>query len=318
MRRWDGLVDGYIKECEARGLSSSVMLIRRYALERCGGWLKRRRPRVNLEVVTSDLLIAYLKTRSAFRSKSTVAGSVSHLRCFGEYLAAQAVWSVNPMRWIKGPKMDPRMHIPRRLGATQMNRIWEEAQKRKPDAARRMLVCLLALLYGTGLRRGELARLDLSAWERGEGVLRIDGRKTGCERKVPVGPGVWRCLEAYLPVRQAQLERAQRLDEAALLVNRRGQRLSGDAISRMVGQCAKRAGVPFVSLHQFRHACASDLLESGVRMPEVKAILGHAAIATTMRYVQVSGTARAEAIARHPINELLSEAAGAAERSLAV
>lgn len=133
-----------------------------------------------------------------------------------------------------------------------------------------------------------------------------------------MGAGVWRCLEAYLPVRQAQLERAQRLDEAALLVNRRGQRLSGDAISRLVGQCAKRAGIPFVSLHQFRHACASDLLESGVRMPEVKAILGHAAIATTMRYVQVSGTARAEAMAKHPINELLAEAASAAERSLAI
>jgi integrase/recombinase XerD len=318
MRRWDGLVDGYIKECETRGLSNTTMMTRRSALDRCGAWLKQRRPRVNLETVSSEQLVAYLKTRSAFRSKSTVAGCVSDLRCFGEYLVSQAIWSLNPMRWIKGPKMDPRMHIPRRLGHAQMSRIWEEADKRKPDSARRLLVCLLALLYGTGLRRGELSRLDLTAWDRAEGVLKIDGRKTGCERIAPVGAGVWRCLEAYLPVRQAQLERAQRLDEVALLINRRGWRLSGDAISRLVGQCAKRAGIPFVSLHQFRHACASDLLESGVRMPEVKAILGHAAIATTMRYVQVSGTARAEAMAKHPINELLAEVAGPAERSLAV
>ena len=65
---------------------------------------------------------------------------------------------------------------------------------------------VLALLYGTGLRRGELERLNVEAFDRIEGTLRIDGRKTGRERCVPLPEMVRRCLEAYLPHRHNQLE----------------------------------------------------------------------------------------------------------------
>jgi hypothetical protein len=80
MRRWDGLLDGYMKECETRGLAASTVHTRRGQLEWCGVWLKRRRPKVNLEQIDSDLLIRYLRTRAVFRSKSTVAAAVSTLR----------------------------------------------------------------------------------------------------------------------------------------------------------------------------------------------------------------------------------------------
>ena len=69
-----------------------------------------------------------------------------------------------------------------------------------------------------GLRRGELERLDIDAFDRTEGTLRIDGRKTGHERCVPLPEMVLRCLEAYLPRRHNQLEQLGRLGEEALLV----------------------------------------------------------------------------------------------------
>jgi site-specific recombinase XerD len=58
-------------------------------------------------------------------------------------------------------------------------------------------------------------------------------------------------------------------------------------------------------LHQFRHSCASDLLEAGVRLHEVQRILGHQAISTTIRYVHIADPQRREAISRHPINDWL-------------
>ena len=91
--------------------------------------------------------------------------------------------------------------------------------------------------------------------------------------------------------------------------------MSPDAISGLVVRCAKAAGIPFVSLHQFRHSCAADLLEAGATMPEVKAMLGHAVIATTMRYSAVSGDERAKAVAKHPVNDFLRAVAAADERA---
>jgi integrase/recombinase XerD len=129
---------------------------------------------------------------------------------------------------------------------------------------------VLAMLYGTGLRRGELERLNLDSFDCREGTMRIDGRKTGLERCIPLPEMVLRCLDAYLPHRHNQLERAGLLGEQALLISRRGCRLTGHAVSNGIRVISRRAGVSIHSLHQFRHTCASDLLEAVPR-----AILGH-------------------------------------------
>ena len=299
-------------------MAEITVYARRQELSRFGVWLKHCRPKVNLEQVDSELLIEHLRRRSHFRSKATMARAVSVLRGLGEYLVGQGVWTKNPMRWIRGPKLDARMRLPRRIGKADMEHLWQAAEERKPAAVRALTRCALAVLYGTGLRRGELERLDLADWDRENGVLTVDGRKTGQERKTPVGAGVWRCVEAYLPVRHNRLEAARRLDEPAFLIDRRGRRMKAVSISRAIRCCAKAAGIPFVSLHQFRHSCASDLLEAGATMPEVTAILGHATMGTTMRYVAVSGEERAEAVKKHPINEFLRTEPEAEERRAAI
>jgi site-specific recombinase XerD len=140
--------------------------------------------------------------------------------------------------------------------------------------------------------------------------LRIDGRKTGRERCVPVPAIVGQCLDAYLPQRHNWLEHLGQLAQPALLVGREGTRLTGTAISMAIHRLARMSGIPLRSLHQFRHSCASDLLEAGVGLPDVQQILGHQLIATTVRYVHIADPERRAAMARHPINAwLLTEAA---------
>ena len=318
MRRWDGLVDGYIKECETRGLQGSTIKGMVYELERCGRWLKRCRPRIDLEQIDSVQFVEYFKTRTAFRARCTVYRSVGIVRGFGEYLSRQGVWLNNPVRWIKGPKMDPRMCLPRRIDSGVMKRLWDGVEQMTSDSKRSVLRCVLAILYGTGIRRGELERLNVKDWDREAGVLKIDGHKTGQERTVPVGPGVWRCLEAYWPHRQDRLDRNGRLEESALMINTEGHRLSGDAISLMIQRCARKAGLSRITLHQFRHSCASDLLDSGVTLPEVQKLLGHAVIETTMRYTHISCGERAIAIQKHPINDFLKPADSTEERKAVI
>ena len=307
MRRWDGLVGKYSRECETRGLMQSTIEGRVRELERFGSWLKRRKPRPSLEQVDSDTVIGYIRARTAFHSKSTVCHVVTALRGMGGFLVQEGIWLKDPLRWIRGPKLDIRARLPRRIGREHLTRIWDAAQQGRYVYMRYQLVCILAILYATGLRRGELERLNVGDWDREQGILKIDGRKTGRPRHVPLGEGVWRCIEAYLPHRHNLLEKTGRLEEPALLVNKFGERLKGESIGVLVHRLSRNAGVPLVSLHQFRHSCASDLLEGGASLCEVQKILGHAAIESTMRYVDITDPERAAAMQRHPINELLSE-----------
>jgi len=307
MRRWDGLVDKYLAECRSRDLAEATIAKRERELARFGGWLKRRRPRVRLEDVDSELVVRYISARAVFRSRATVAGIVSDLRCMGEFLVREGIWLSSPLRWMRGPKLDPRQRLPKRLGSGQLDRIWSGARNRPQQYARHQALCVLAILYGTGLRRGELHRLDVEDWDRENGVLEIDGRKTGRVRRIAVGAGVWRSIEAYLPHRHNLLEKTHRLEEQALLLNRAGKRMSASAISNLVRNLSESVGVHGVTLHQFRHSCASHLVEAGATLPQVQRVLGHAVIESTVRYVAISDPARGEAMKMHPINEFLAD-----------
>ena len=310
MRRWDTLVDAYIEEYTARGLAKSYVETTRRELERWGAWLKRRRPRPKLEEIPADLHVRYIQERTAFRAKATVYGVLSKMRCFGEFLVAGGVWTDNPLKWLQGPKLTPYHRMPRRLDGKDMKALWSAAATSREYYKRHLGITVLSILYGTGLRRGELARLDVADWNRGDGTLRIDGQKTGVERSVPVPRIVYHCIENYLPHRQNHLIKKGRIEEPALLIGRQGDRLKASMVSLMVRNFARRAEVKIHSLTQFRHTCASDLLASGAALPEVQRILGHSSVSTTMRYLDIADPERIEAIARHPLNDfLITEAA---------
>ncbi len=212
MKRFDGLLEKYVAQLRTRGLAAETIAYRERELQRFGTWLKGRKPRPALEEVESEHLVRYVEARSAFHSRSTVASIVSTLRSMGEFLVGEAVWRSNPMRWMRGPKMHLHRPLPRRIDKAHQQALWAAAEGLRQKHARYQAVCVLAILYGTGLRRGELERLELQHWDREASVLRVDGKKTGVQRVVPVGEGVWRCIEAYLPHRHNRLEATGRLE----------------------------------------------------------------------------------------------------------
>jgi len=306
------LLDSYMEEYRARGVCQETVAFTEARLERWGRWLKRRRPRVGIENIGVELVTSYVASRTSFRAKSTVYSTLSTMRGFGDYLVRQGLWKINPLRWMKGPKVSAYSRLPRRIDHAHMESLWREAANRHGEYSSHLWVTVLALLYGTGLRRGELERLKVDAFDRAEGLLRIDGRKTGHERCVPLPEMVLRCLEAYLPLRHNQLEKTGRCGESTLLVSREGRPITGSAISNGVHTIAQRAQVPIHSLHEFRHTCASDLLEAGVHLAQVQHILGHSVISTTVRYVHIADPQRRAAIELHPINDWLSRQRGIA------
>lgn len=303
----DGLKSRYLRYCEMRGLAETTVYMRGLEIDKFYGWISRQRPFIKLEDMKGEEMISYIKSRSVFRSKVTVYGVVSRLRDFGEYLLRKGLWVENPLRWIKGPHIDPNRKLPSGIGKKDQEKIWKEVLRLRDEYERLMWLTILSLLYGIGIRRGELERLKCDDWDREKGLLRIDGRKTGCERMVPLPEITWRCLESYLPARYNILERMKRTDEKMLLISSRGTVLKGEHISKRLKRITKRAGVPGITLHRFRHTCATDLLGEGIGLCQIQHILGHKEIANTFRYSHVGDPERINAMAKHPVNRILCE-----------
>jgi len=103
------------------------------------------------------------------------------------------------------------------------------------------------------------------------------------------------------------LESVGRTDEPALFVNKFGARLNQHAITNGFQTLVRRSGQARMTLHQFRHSCASDLLENGVHLAEVQKLLGHQSIQTTVRYLHIADPHLHASVARHPINAMLRQ-----------
>jgi integrase/recombinase XerD len=255
-----------------------------------------------LEEVTAEHVTQYLASFGKFRAKATQYGMMSRMRQIGDFLVEEHVWRENPLCWMRGPRLDRRHRLPRRISDSTLTKIWEAAAQSRETFYRHLWVAVLGVLYGGGLRRGEVVALNLSDWEVESGTLLVYGKKTQRERRVPLPDLCRQCMDAYLPRRQNVLAKTSS-DEQALFINGRGRRLSKAAVSRGIGRLAEAAGEK-VTLHQFRHTCASELLASGTRLPHVQKLLGHRTLQTTMQYLYIADPELHRAIALHPINDL--------------
>lgn len=303
MKRWDRLADSFLDVYAARGLAEGTIRSMRREWDRWGCWLKSRRPRPKLEEVSLKHITEYLGSYARFRAKSTQYGMMSRMRRIGDFLVEEGIWRENPLRWMKGPRLDRRHRLPRRINDSTLAKIWEAAAQSRETFYRHLWVAALGVLYGGGLRRGEVIGLDLSDWDAEAGTLLVYGKKTGQDRRVPLPDLCRQCLEAYLPRRQNILAKSSTDSEPALFVSGQGQRLSKGALSRGIGRIARAAGEK-VTLHQFRHTCASQLVGAGFGLPYVQKLLGHRTLQTTMRYHHVADRELHRAIAQHPVNDL--------------
>ncbi|HEY76683.1 MAG TPA: tyrosine-type recombinase/integrase [Thermoflexia bacterium] len=147
---------------------------------------------------------------------------------------------------------------------------------------KRRNVAIIALLARAGLRVGEVVALDVEDVELNErsGWVLVRRGKGLKERHVPLSKEARKALGAYLEKRPWWTE------EAALFVTRTGQRMDVRAVQRMVEAATQRAGIAKrVTPHVLRHTFATRFLRRGGDLATLQAILGHANLATTARYL---------------------------------
>jgi integrase/recombinase XerC len=159
-------------------------------------------------------------------------------------------------------------------------------------AAQPMLVardlCIVELLYGSGLRVGELVGLDAKPGSGGwidasQSCVHVIG-KGSKRRNVPIGAAALQAVDRWLALRVGWA----RDDEVALLVSTRGTRISASQVRSQLRSRAVRAGLPtHVHPHMLRHSFATHLLQSSGDLRAVQELLGHANITTTQVYTKL-------------------------------
>jgi integrase/recombinase XerC len=236
------------------------------------------------------------------RSGRGIALILSGWRGFYTWLGREGLVKGNPVVDVRAPKQ-PKP-LPKALGVDDAVQFadfsdddadpWLEAR----DAA------MVELLYGCGLRVGELVGLDVQASAQARGWVDLDAGeahvlgKGSKRRTVPVGAKAIEALRHWLAVRALGAHAQQ----AALFPGKHGGRLSGPAVWQRLKRRSLRAGLATpVHPHMLRHSFASHVLQSSGDLRAVQELLGHANIGTTQVYTRLDFQHLAKAYdAAHP------------------
>jgi integrase/recombinase XerD len=245
-----------------------------------------------LTSATREHVRRHLEALSAASLKaSSQARKLSALRRFYGFLYSDGIRSDDPTGAIAAPRLS--RPLPKILSAEEALRLVETARETaedSPEAAR--LLCIVEMLYASGLRVSELVALPMSATRGSQAFMHVRG-KGGRERLAPMGEVARQALDSYLAVRDEFLPRG-RLAVAAsrYLFPSRGREahLTRRRCHQMLKALALRAGIDpdRLSPHVLRHAFATHLVEGGADLRSVQTLLGHADIATTQIYTHVA------------------------------
>jgi integrase/recombinase XerC len=244
---------------------------------------------------------------SGGRSGRGIALILSGWRGFYVWLGRQGLVSSNPVQDVRAPKV--AKPLPKALSVDDAVQLAE--YHAAPDVLDPWLECrdaaLVELLYGCGLRVGELVGLDVQAGTQAKGWIDFEGGeahvlgKGSKRRSVPVGGKALEAMQAWVAVRDQGLTSAT-AEQTAMFIGRNGTRLTAQAVWQRLRQRSLKAGLSTpVHPHMLRHSFASHVLQSSQDLRGVQELLGHANITTTQVYTRLDFQHLAQAYdAAHP------------------
>jgi integrase/recombinase XerC len=216
-------------------------------------------------------------------ARTTIARKASCLRTFYRFAVRRKLRADNPAALVAAPKR--ARTLPQIIKNSQIDTLLGLPPADDPFGTRDRAI--LEVLYGAGVRVGELTALDLEDVDFAAARLRVMG-KGRKERLVPLGQPGMDALRHYITHARGRTIR-EGSPPAALFYNRKGRRIGQRDVRAMVEKYAKEV-IPGgkVSPHTFRHTFATHLLEGDADLRSVQELLGHVDVKTTQIYTQVS------------------------------
>ncbi|MDP5305970.1 tyrosine recombinase [Paracoccus spongiarum] len=275
------------------GAARNTLLAYGRDLRDLSDWLARRG--AALSDLTRAVIEDYLAHCDAQGlARATRARRLSSIRQFSRFALDEGWRADDPALRIAGPGR--ALRLPRTLGRDEVEAMLAAAPRvgRGPaDRARNL--CMIELLYATGMRASELVALPVGACRGDPQMLLIRG-KGDKDRMVPLTPPARRALHAWLSHRDAPPEDSP----LARLIAGKGARwlfpatgaaghLPRQTLGRLLNEIAVAAGLDprRVTPHVIRHAFATHLLDGGADLRSIQTLLGHADLGTTEIYTHV-------------------------------
>lgn len=276
----DALVDAFLAElANVRGYSAHT--VRAYGTDLAAYLEWATRAGVDPIRLSHRQLRLYLAEMDRARyARRTIARRLAAIRSFFAFLVDREIVDSDPASILSAPKLPSR--LPKTIQDEALAALLAAPDTATPVGLRDRVV--LELLYATGIRVSELSGLDLADVDSAQGQLRVFG-KGSKERIVPLHKMALGALAQYLHDGRPALLKAP---NDALLLSTRGNRLSQDAIRKLMKRYLAETGAALsVSPHTLRHTFATHLVEGGADLRSVQELLGHVALSTTQIYTHV-------------------------------
>jgi integrase/recombinase XerC len=211
----------------------------------------------------------------------TVNRKISTLHSFFKYLQREKVVDENPVTFIPVPKI--RKKLPWFVEEKNLAHLLDDGFFGEDFSGRRDKL-IIALLYGTGIRRAELLDLQISDINRKECQIKVRGKRNK-ERMIPYPRPLNTILEDYLHSREETFGGSH----GTLVLTNRGARAYPQLVYRVVKKnLDKVTTLEKKSPHVLRHTYATHLLNRGADLNAVKELLGHANLAATQIYTHTT------------------------------
>ena len=282
---WDEAVAAYDRELTSRGAAERTRRAYANDLAQFAGWATQHGIDGPSKVKHRDVRLFAARLSESGAAAATVARKLASVRGLFDHLVRSGTVGQNPADLVASPKRAGK--LPKVLAPDQMAKLLDRISAHTPLEVRDR--AMFELAYSCGLRCEEITSLDTDSLDFDSEQLRVRG-KGGKERLLPVGEPAQRALQRYLETARATLLVANP-DEPALLLSRRGRRLSSSDVRRRLRLWVREAAIGAgLSPHSLRHSFATHLLEGGADLRSIQELLGHASISTTQIYTRIDPT----------------------------
>jgi integrase/recombinase XerD len=283
------LIPVYLKHMQALGRSHHTIRMTKYSLKRFALYLADNHI-INIEDLTGELMEDYqeeiafsltaqgkpLSIRSQVKQLCTVRG-------FTRFLKDKDYLMGNPGDSIMLPK-EPKRLPQSILTHQEINRLMNAPDMQTNTGYRDRV--MLEILYDTAIRRAELSNIKLYDIDLNAGYMKVTG-KGRKQRVVPLSQRVCDLIQSYMLSIRPSLLKGE--DNGWLILNDKGGQIKTHTVWKNIKQCAQTANIKKnVTVHTFRHTCATHMLRNGAPVRHLQEMLGHESLESTQIYTRIT------------------------------
>lgn len=215
--------------------------------------------------INHQMIIDFL---SGFQEPATHSGYHSAIKIYYEKIARVGI---EKFKYIERPKKNKKLPVV--LSVNEVQRMFDVCENLKHRV-------ILALLYSTGMRSGELINLKWSHIDRSRMVINIIQAKGNKDRQVQLSPELIPLLEKYYKEYKSK---------EYVLNGQSNIQYTAKSVGEVIKQLAEKAGInKRVYTHLMRHNCFTHMMESGVDINLIQKLAGHSNVRTTAIYTHIS------------------------------